>query len=153
MTQVSSHQILVCLSCMFLLLSSCESSPLLAHSITSRLLLNIRRDNLSSYNRTLPSITRSTTVVERSFTTALTGDLISAVMGNIGEDFEEDSSRSGHSWSTKSSTLAASEEPYYIDFTEDSEEICIDTIEVSELRTERERIFGWDQIWAAGVNG
>jgi hypothetical protein len=90
-------------------------------------------------------------VPELTNSTALSSDLISAVIGNIGEDFDSESSASTRSWSARSQTMTYGSE--VIGSMEESGGHGIEMIDVSELRMERERVIGWDQIWAAGING
>ncbi|KAF8590763.1 hypothetical protein K439DRAFT_1657135 [Ramaria rubella] len=121
-------------------------------TIVSRLLLNLRKDMHKGHAQ---SSSRSTnTAPDMTFATSLSGDILSVVIGNIGEEFEDEDKPSTprHSWSLNSESTTSA---YYPESIRDSESEVhgIEMIQVSELRMERERIFGWDQIWAAGVNG
>lgn len=148
----------VYLSCTLLILS-CHHEDSLSQltSIISRLLLNIRREKLQPPppNRSEGSTSRSTTANFPEVSTLTTGfstDLMSAVIGNIGEDFEEGSSAGASSVRSQTVTYE-SEAPDESMVGSGSGHNAIEMIEVSELRMERERVIGWDQIWAAGING
>jgi hypothetical protein len=139
-------------------LLTCENFRSLAYSIVSRLLLNLRKVT-PPQNSTLP-FSRTVVSPEWSFPTGISSDLISAVIGNIGADFEEadyeeadfeeGSSPSIRPWSM--SSQATTHEYPVSESIEDSES-GIEMIQVSDLIQERERVIGWDQLWAAGING
>lgn len=82
-------------------------------------------------------------------------------MGNIGEGFEEDSAVTVSTW-TGSWRVSIRGHGRNLSLESDvpggleagtGGGTAIEMIEVSELMMERERAIGWDQIWAAGING
>jgi hypothetical protein len=127
----------------------------LACRITSRFLLNLRQGIREGPGQRTSRMSIGT---DWNLTTRFSGDIMSVIIGNIGENFEEEdpepvslnswSVETRRSWSTES--LESGYESKYSLGGPDV--IVVESIEVSEMRMERPKAIYWEKIRAAGVN-
>jgi hypothetical protein len=92
-----------------------------------------------------------------NLTTHLSGDIMSAIIGNIGEDFEGTKPASLYSGSAETRRSRGTESLaswYESEYSLGKPHVfAAESIEVSELRLERPRAISWDRIREVGVNG
>jgi hypothetical protein len=137
----------------FYLTPRLEPSYILSRAcrITSRLLLNLRQ---GIQNGTLQKTSCMSTSADCDRTTRFSGEFMNAMMGNIGEDFEEEES-STNFWSTETRRSWSTEDlesGYRPDYSPRGPDvIAVESIQASELRMERPRPISWSHIRGIGV--